>query len=56
MEERMTAVSPTSPQKLSTSKLSTSSVNSSVQKVKVEKNCVYLLIRPLIVIHLVLMY
>ena len=42
VEDRMTAVSPTSPQKLSTSKLSTSSVTSSVKKVKSKrKSCVY---------------
>ena len=42
VEDRMTAVSPTSPQKLSTSKLSTSSVVSSVKNVKSKrKSCVY---------------
>ena len=42
VEDRMTTVSPTTPQKLSTSKLSTSSVMSSVKKVKSKrKSCVY---------------
>ena len=42
VEDRMTAASPTSPQKLSTSKLSTSSAVSSVKNVKSKrKSCVY---------------
>ena len=42
VEDRMTTVSPASPQKLSTSKLSTSSVMSSVRKAKSKrKSCVY---------------
>ena len=56
VEDKMTAASPTSPQKLSTSKLSTSSVVSSVKNVKSKRSHVYILIRPLIVTHPVLMY